>query len=152
MRLFPSLLSALGVLLGAAGVALVVSFQPEPVPALIRPSAEVRRAPDAESEGSFAMRGGPWRRPVVEVVTPVVEAAPEPPPPAAPPPRVQGALAFLGRVTTEDQVARFFFKERATGLVVGLAPGETKNGWTLKEINETMYVLEGSGGLYEVAR
>lgn len=165
MRLFPSLLVVLGVALAIVGTALafteVVDPPPQNRPARDTLLVEPRASKVVVTKDLYR----PWSRPApVPKAAPVVpaepevvpepEEVPEPTPVIEPPPPAvnRSALAFLGKVMTEDQVTRYFFKEKSSGFVVGLVPGETKGKWTLSQVDAVGYHLEGPGGLYEVQR
>lgn len=155
MRVFPSLTVLAGVLLGAAG--LVLAFTDVAAdPPVFRQAAAADSLAAAPQETALPVGSldRPWHRPAPAVVVRVPEATPSPTPspePARPAPN-RTSLAFLGKVVTENQSTTYFFKERSSGFVIGLVPGETKSGWTLSLVDDLGYHLEGPGGLYEVPR
>ncbi len=154
MRVFHSLAALAGLILGAAGVFLAFTGGEDlPPQGRMTPAAADSSLPSLEAAPLGVRLDRPWHRPAPATPPPVVETPPPTPTPVPPRPAPNtSALAFLGKVVTEDQSTRYFFKERSSGFVLGLVTGETKGGWTLSQVDEFGYHLEGPGGQYEVPR
>lgn len=148
MLFFPRLIVVIAMIVLVAGAAIGSLAAPA---AEKPPSLRAAAAKSKDPSRSFPSPGdldGPWYRP-------------EPPRPAAAPPKTvlapappvdRGSLVNVGRLTDARDVTFYFFKQLSTGRVLILAAGEPRDGWTLVEVTQDEFRIEGPGGVYEIAK
>ena len=93
----------------------------------------------------------PWDLPRPRVERP--KPTPTPAPAPVVPVRVdKSSVQFVGSSKDQDGQTTYFFKFVPTGQVLLLRLAQAQNGWSLVEVLDRRFGLQGPGGQYEVAR